>query len=130
MGLTFLPGFTYTVVVFIGFALFGLGLGIYATPSTDTSVSNAPSDKVGEAAGVYKMASSLGSAFGVAISATVYGAVAADGNLETAAMVGIIVNVIFGVLSIIIHYLYGPKNAGKQQTGSLVRIQEKSVIND
>ena len=27
MGLTFLPGFTYTVVVFIGFALFGLGLG-------------------------------------------------------------------------------------------------------
>ena len=60
MGLTFLPDFAYTVVVFIGFALFGLGLGIYATPSTDTSVSNAPSDKVGEAAGVYKMASSLG----------------------------------------------------------------------
>ena len=47
MGLTFLPGFIYTIVVFIGFALFGLGLGIYATPSTDTSVSNAPSDKVG-----------------------------------------------------------------------------------
>ena len=63
MGLTFLPDFAYTVVVFIGFALFGLGLGIYATPSTDTSVSNAPSDKVGEAAGVYKMASSLGGAF-------------------------------------------------------------------
>ena len=47
MGLTFLPDFAYTVVVFIGFALFGLGLGIYATPSTDTSVSNAPADKVG-----------------------------------------------------------------------------------
>jgi MFS transporter, DHA2 family, multidrug resistance protein len=72
MGLTFLPGFAYTVTVFIGFALFGLGLGIYATPSTDTSVSNAPSDKVGAAAGVYKMASSLGGAFGVAISAAVY----------------------------------------------------------
>ena len=84
MGLTFLPGFTYTVVVFIGFALFGLGLGIYATPSTDTSVSNAPADKVGQAAGVYKMASSLGGAFGVAISATVYGAVAASGNFESA----------------------------------------------
>ena len=63
MGLTFLPDFAYTVVVFIGFALFGLGLGIYATPSTDTSVSNAPADKVGQAAGVYKMASSLGGAF-------------------------------------------------------------------
>src|SRR5690606_22726246 len=67
MGLTFLPDLAYTIAVFVGFALFGLGLGIYATPSTDTSVSNAPSDKVGEAAGVYKMASSLGSAFGVAI---------------------------------------------------------------
>lgn len=40
MGLPFLPDLTYTIVVFIGFALFGLGL--YATPSTDTSVSNAP----------------------------------------------------------------------------------------
>ena len=100
MGLTFLPGFAYTIVVFIGFALFGLGLGLYATPSTDTSVSNAPSDKVGEAAGVYKMASSLGSAFGVAISATAYGAIAANGNLESAASIGIIVNVIFGILSV------------------------------
>lgn len=33
MGLTFLPDFAYTVAVFVGFALFGLGLGIYATPS-------------------------------------------------------------------------------------------------
>ena len=81
MGLTFLPDITYTAVVFVGFALFGLGLGIYATPSTDTSVSNAPSDKVGQAAGVYKMASSLGGAFGVAISAAVYGSDAARGNL-------------------------------------------------
>ena len=113
MGLTFLPDFAYTVVVFIGFALFGLGLGIYATPSTDTSVSNAPADKVGEAAGVYKMASSLGGAFGVAISATVYGAIAANGNLETAATVGIIVNVIFGILSIISIMILVPNNAGK-----------------
>ncbi|RHW35012.1 MFS transporter [Lysinibacillus yapensis] len=113
MGLTFLPGFAYTVVVFVGFALFGLGLGLYATPSTDTSVSNAPSDKVGEAAGVYKMASSLGSAFGVAISATAYGAVAAGGNLEAAATVGIIVNVIFGILSIISVMILVPRDAGK-----------------
>ena len=82
------------------------GLGLYATPSTDTSVSNAPADKVGEAAGVYKMASSLGGAFGVAISATVYGAIAANGNLETAATVGIIVNVIFGILSIFLLSLW------------------------
>ena len=134
MGLTFLPDFAYTVVVFIGFALFGLGLGIYATPSTDTSVSNAPSDKVGEAAGVYKMASSLGSAFGVAISATVYGAIAANGNLETAASVGIIVNVIFGILSIIIYYdLWCQKMPVKhlmlQKNHLLVQISSCRIIN-
>ncbi|MCM3568547.1 MFS transporter [Neobacillus mesonae] len=114
MGLTFLPGVAYTVVVFIGFALFGLGLGIYATPSTDTSVSNAPSDKVGSAAGVYKMASSLGGAFGVAISAAVYGAIAVVGSKEMAATSGIIVNVIFGVLALISIMAMVPKNAGKE----------------
>ena len=118
MGLTFLPDLAYTIVVFIGFALFGLGLGIYATPSTDTSVSNAPADKVGEAAGVYKMASSLGSAFGVAISATVYGAIAANGNLETAASIGIIVNVIFGILSILSIIIMVPGDAGKTSKAS------------
>jgi MFS transporter, DHA2 family, multidrug resistance protein len=116
MGLTFLPDLAYTVVVFIGFALFGLGLGIYATPSTDTSVSNAPSNKVGEAAGIYKMASSLGGAFGVAISATVYSSIAAVSSLETAATAGIIVNVIFGVLSILSIMLMVPGDTGKTST--------------
>ncbi len=120
MGLTFLPGFTYTVVVFIGFALFGLGLGIYATPSTDTSVSNAPSDKVGAAAGVYKMASSLGGAFGVAISAAVYGAISNATSIETAATGGIIVNVIFGILSIISIVAMVPSTAGKSVPTSTI----------
>jgi len=121
MGLTFLPGFTYSVVVFIGFALFGLGLGIYATPSTDTSVSNAPSNKVGEAAGIYKMASSLGGAFGVAISATVYSSISASGNLELAATAGVIVNVIFGILSILSIMFMVPGDAGKTGTGKAVK---------
>lgn len=54
MALTFIPGTLYTVLVFIGFALFGIGLGMYATPSTDTAISNAPEDKVGVASGIYK----------------------------------------------------------------------------
>jgi len=114
MALTFLPGIAYTISVFIGFALFGLGLGIYATPSTDTSVVNAPANKIGEAAGVYKMASSLGSAFGVAISATVFGALK-TGDINTAAMVGLVVNVIFGLLSVLSVILLVPKNAGKER---------------
>lgn len=62
----------YAVLAFIGFTLFGVGLGFYATPSTDSAMSNVPADRVGSAAGIYKMASSLGSAFGVALSAAVY----------------------------------------------------------
>ena len=112
MGLTFLPDVAYTVVVFIGFAMFGLGLGLYATPSTDTAVSNAPDDKIGAASGIYKMASSLGSAFGVAISATVYAMISINSGVDVAATAGIITNVIFAGIALLSIIFLVPKNAG------------------
>ncbi len=115
MGLTFLPDLGYTIVVIIGFALFGLGLGIYATPSTDTAVSNAPDEKIGAASGIYKMASSLGAAFGVAISGTVYASIAANVGLDVAATAGIITNVIFGVLALLSIMFLVPHDAGKSE---------------
>ena len=69
---TFLLAREYLVAAFIGFTLFGIGLGLYATPSTDAALSNVPQDKAGSASGIYKMASSLGAAFGVGISATIF----------------------------------------------------------
>lgn len=72
MTLTHLPDGVYPILVFIGFALFGLGLGFYATPSTDTSVQNALPGRIGVAAGVYKMASSLGGGIGITLSGSVY----------------------------------------------------------
>jgi DHA2 family multidrug resistance protein-like MFS transporter len=51
--------------------LFGLGLGCYATPSTDTAVANAPENKIGVASGIYKMGSSLG-AMGIAVTASLF----------------------------------------------------------
>jgi DHA2 family multidrug resistance protein-like MFS transporter len=69
---------TYTVLAVIAFALFGLGLAFYATPSTDAALSNLPEDQAGAGAGIYKMASSLGASFGVAISATIYTAIAGN----------------------------------------------------
>lgn len=101
MAFTFLPGFIYTIVVFTGFLLFGIGLGMYATPSTDTAVSNAPDEKIGEASGIYKMASSLGGSFGVAISTAVYSAITVVASVETAASVGLMANVVFAVLALI-----------------------------
>lgn len=113
MGLTVLPDVSYTIAVFVGFALFGLGLGIYATPSTDTAVTHVPSDKVGEAPGLYKMASSLGGSFGVAISAAIYEAILARGSVGAAATGGIITNVVFGVLALISIVVMVPASAGK-----------------
>ena len=69
---TFLLADQYMIVAFVGFTLFGVGLGFYATPSTDAALSNVPNDKAGAASGIYKMASSLGAAFGVAISAALF----------------------------------------------------------
>lgn len=115
MALTFLPGFLYTVIVFIGFVLFGLGLGMYATPSTDTAVSNAPDEKIGVASGIYKMASSLGGSFGVAISTAVYSAITVVGSVEIAATAGLITNVIFAVLALLSIMFLIPINAGKRE---------------
>ena len=70
--MTFLYIDQYILHSVIGFTLFGIGLGFYATPSTDAALSNVPDSEVGSASGIYKMASSLGNAIGVAISAALY----------------------------------------------------------
>jgi DHA2 family multidrug resistance protein-like MFS transporter len=70
----------YTVLAIISFSLFGLGLAFYATPSTDAALSNLPEDQGGAGAGIYKMASSLGAALGVAISGAIFNALGATGT--------------------------------------------------
>lgn len=89
--------------------IFGLGLGIYATPSTDTAIANAPLEKVGVAAGIYKMASALGGAFGVALSGAVYAIVSNITNIYTGAMIALWLNAGMGILSFIIIMFLVPK---------------------
>lgn len=62
----------YKVVATIGFTLFGIGLGLYATPSADAALTSVPKEKAGSASGIYRMASSLGAAIGIAISAAIF----------------------------------------------------------
>ncbi|ACL75384.1 MFS transporter [Ruminiclostridium cellulolyticum] len=69
---TFVLAQQYMIIATIGFTLFGIGLGFYATPSTDAALSTIPTEKAGSASGIYKMASSLGAALGVAISAALF----------------------------------------------------------
>jgi DHA2 family multidrug resistance protein-like MFS transporter len=128
--LTFLLAKEYIIVSFIGFTLFGVGLGFYATPSTDAAVSNVPGDKAGSASGIYKMASSLGAALGVAISAAIfYGLSKMKGtppmadvfmgrtdNIEVryAAGLALLFNVFMVVVAIIAIVITVPKHLQKQ----------------
>ena len=114
MTLTILPNSIYSVVVFIGFTVYGIGLGLYATPSTDTAVDNVPQAKAGEAAGIYKMSSTLGGSFGLAISVTVYSVVEKAGNMEAAASIGLLANAIFAGLALLAVVVTIPKEGVKK----------------
>jgi MFS transporter, DHA2 family, multidrug resistance protein len=124
---TFLLARQYLIAAFIGFTLFGIGLGFYATPSTDAALSNVPRDKGGSASGLYKMASSLGAAFGVAISAAIFSALGTLGSQSTplselflgrtdnvtirfAAAMGLLFNVALAVIAAIAVIITVPKD--------------------
>jgi MFS transporter, DHA2 family, multidrug resistance protein len=127
---TFLLAQTYLVVAFIGFTLFGIGLGFYATPSTDAALSNVPQAKAGSASGLYKMASSLGAALGVAISAALFSALSGStsqaplsenflgrtDNITTrfAAAVGLLFNVALAVIAAISVAITVPKDDSRE----------------
>jgi DHA2 family multidrug resistance protein-like MFS transporter len=128
---TFLLAGQYMIVAFIGFTLFGIGLGFYATPSTDAALSNVPDDKAGAASGIYKMASSLGAAFGVAISAALFTALSERDTsfivmsdlflgrtdnvaIRSAAAVALLFNVLMVVIAIIAIIMTVPKEDGRR----------------
>ncbi|WP_310607597.1 MFS transporter [Buttiauxella brennerae] len=100
----------YKMLVMAGYAMFGLGLGIYATPSTFTAISSAPQEKAAVAAGIYKLASSLGGAMGVALSLAVFSAFQ---DINKAGAAGLWLNVGFGVLALLSILFIIPKEQKK-----------------
>jgi len=122
---------TYKILAIVAYTLFGLGLAFYATPSTDAALSNLPEDQTGAGSGIYKMASSLGAALGVAISAGVFAAFNVgehihwlDGVLtfvgrqdnvgvRQAATIGLSVNLLMIVMAVISIVITIPKSSGK-----------------
>lgn len=111
MALTFLPNTIYFISAFIGLAIMGIGFGFYATPSTNTAVGNVPPEKAGSASGIYKMASSLGGSFGVAISGAVSTAILMNNKTaqHLAAGWGLGVSVIAGTISLLAVLALVPK---------------------
>lgn len=94
LSLTFLGDTAYIVACLIGFSLFGIGIGLFATPALDTAVSTTPPEKVGVASAIFKMASTLGAAFGLAIIISLYTALDGPMSIGAAAMVAFVLNVI------------------------------------
>ena len=72
----------YTILAVAAYTLFGLGLAFYATPSTDAALSNLPDDQAGSGSGLYKMASSLGASFGVALNLGLIGLEASSTGVD------------------------------------------------
>lgn len=124
---------TYKMLAIVAYALFGLGLAFYATPSTDAALSNLPADQSGAGAGIYKMASSLGASFGVAISSAIFTALSAGDNIlwmegvitflgrqdnvviREAAMIALLFNLLMVVAAVVSIMVTVPKAEGKLQ---------------
>lgn len=124
----------YRILAIISYSLFGVGLAFYATPSTDAALSSLPESQAGAGSGIYKMASSLGAAFGVAISAAIFTALSNtdagrwaagvitfygtqnDLSIRFAAIVALAFNLLMVVLSIVVIMLTIPTQAGSQRT--------------
>jgi len=126
--MTFLPDVVYFITVFVGFLISGLGLGMYATPSIDTAVINIANDKVGVASGIYKMASSLGYSFGIAISTAVYGVLVAIGSIHMAASIGILVNLAFAIPALIFIAKTIQPEEGMDKSIQAIPVDEKLVV--
>ena len=127
---------TYQILAVVAFTLFGVGLAFYATPSTDAALSNLPADQAGSGAGIYKMASSLGGSFGVAISAAIFTALRADNTavnwidgvitfvgrqdnlaVREAAFFAFVVNLLMVAAAVIAIMLTVPKGNPRQESG-------------
>lgn len=114
--------------------MFGVGLAFYATPSTDAALSNLPAAQAGSGAGIYKTASSLGSAIGAAVSLAVFAALAGSNStiigsviqmegrtdntgMRQAGMIGIGVSLIFLLLAITSIVATVPQGGGSRDVG-------------
>ncbi len=88
ISMTSLQPSQYIIAVVIGFVICAIGNGLVATPGLTIAIFSMPNEKVGLATGLYKMSGTLGGAFGIALSTTVFSifiklctSVAADCNI-------------------------------------------------
>ena len=88
---------------------------LFATPALDTAVSTTPKDKVGVASAIFKMASTLGGAFGIAIIVSVYSALSNTFSVAAAGSTAFIVNVVLLAVAFIFALVVIPKVSMKDK---------------
>lgn len=99
----------YFAWVFIGLAFLGVGLGLFMTPATMLAIGEAPADKAALAGGIFKMGSSLGGAFGIAVHLAIFGAVLqGTGNVHLAARYSIGAGLLAAVLASLVPCFLSP----------------------
>lgn len=94
ISMTSLQPSQYIIAVVIGFVICAIGNGLVATPGLTIAIFSMPNEKVGLATGLYKMSGTLGGAFGIAISTTVFSMLQLNYTPSVAATVTFIVSIV------------------------------------
>lgn len=99
----------YIIAVIIGFVICAIGNGLVATPGLTIAIFSMPNEKVGLATGLYKMSGTLGGAFGIALSTTVFSMLQLNYTPSVAATVTFIVSIVLMILGSLSAYMIIPK---------------------
>lgn len=109
ISMTSLQPSQYIIAVVIGFVICAIGNGLVATPCLTIAIFSMPNEKVGLATGLYKMSGTLGGAFGIALSTTVFSMLQLNYAPSVAATVTFIVSIVLMILGSLSAYMIIPK---------------------
>ncbi|UMT80886.1 MFS transporter [Staphylococcus roterodami] len=109
ISMTQLSASQYVIAVIIGFVICSIGNGLVATPGLTIAIFSMPNEKVGLATGLYKMSGTLGGAFGIALSTTVFSMLQLNYTPSVAATVTFIVSIVLMILGSLSAYMIIPK---------------------
>ncbi|HDJ7691339.1 TPA: MFS transporter [Staphylococcus aureus] len=109
ISMTSLQPSQYIIAIVIGFVICAIGNGLVATPGLTIAIFSMPNEKVGLATGLYKMSGTLGGAFGIALSTTVFSMLQLNYAPSVAATVTFIVSIVLMILGSLSAYMIIPK---------------------
>ncbi|HDC8004901.1 TPA: MFS transporter [Staphylococcus aureus] len=109
ISMTSLQPSQYIIAVVIGFVICAIGNGLVATPGLTIAIFSMPNEKVGLATGLYKMSGTLGGAFGISLSTTVFSMLQLNYAPSVAATVTFIVSIVLMILGSLSAYMIIPK---------------------